>query len=82
MAVRRRDIDRQRDAVFLDSDLDFDATDLLAAINAALKTACNRGFVGAEIVHHDDISLPSRWHQKLLNRPVVKIPSHADLGRK
>jgi hypothetical protein len=29
MAVRRRDIDRQRDAVFLDSDLDFDATDFL-----------------------------------------------------
>src|SRR5207302_653887 len=39
MAVRRRDIDRQRNAVFLNRDLDLDATDLLAAINAALKTA-------------------------------------------
>src|SRR3954467_3419398 len=39
MAVRRRDIDHQRDAVFLNGNLDFDATDLLAAINAALETA-------------------------------------------
>lgn len=39
MAVRRRDIDRQRDALFLNGNLDLDATDLLAAINAALETA-------------------------------------------
>src|SRR3954454_9459103 len=39
MAVRRRDIDRQRNAVLLNGELDLDATDLLAAINAALKTA-------------------------------------------
>src|SRR3954451_8840883 len=39
MAVRRRDIDRQRNAVLLDGDLDLNATDLLAAINAVRKTA-------------------------------------------
>src|SRR3954468_926575 len=39
MAVRRRDIDRQRDAVLLHGELDLDAPDLLAAINAAFETA-------------------------------------------
>src|SRR5208283_1812235 len=39
MPVRRRDIDRQRDAVFVDGNMDFDAADLLAAVDAALKTA-------------------------------------------
>jgi hypothetical protein len=39
MAVRRRDINRQRDALFLNRHLDLDAADLLAAIDAALKTA-------------------------------------------
>src|SRR3954468_4087054 len=32
MAVRRRDVDRQRGAVFLDGHLDLDATDLLATV--------------------------------------------------
>src|SRR3954470_20656005 len=51
MAVRRCDIDRQRDAVFLHGDLDFDATDLLATINAALKAAW-RGAAGATVDDH------------------------------
>ena len=42
MAVRRRDIDRQRDAVFVDGNVDFDAADLLAAVDAALKAARRR----------------------------------------
>src|SRR4051794_14410558 len=40
--VRRCDIDRQRDAVFVDRHLDLDAADLLAAVNAARKTARRR----------------------------------------
>jgi hypothetical protein len=39
MPVRRRDIDRQRDVVFVDSDVDFDAVDLLAAVDTAVKAA-------------------------------------------
>src|SRR3954471_25084313 len=42
MVVRRRDIDRQRDAVFVDGDLDLDAADLLAAVDAARKAAWRR----------------------------------------
>src|SRR3954453_23682306 len=42
MPVRRRDIDRQRDAVFVDGDLDLDAADLLAAVDAARKAAWRR----------------------------------------
>src|SRR5208283_2215619 len=51
MAVRRRDIDRQRDAVFLNGHLDLDAADLLAAIDAALKTARRRA-TGATVDDH------------------------------
>src|SRR5689334_12406276 len=39
MAVHRRNINRQRDAVFVNRDMDLDAADLLAAIDAALKAA-------------------------------------------
>jgi len=48
MTVRRGDIDRQRDAVFLNGDLDLDAADLLAAIDAAVKTA-RRPATGATV---------------------------------
>jgi hypothetical protein len=40
--VRRRDIDRQRDAVFVNGDLDLDASDLLPAIDAAVKATRRR----------------------------------------
>jgi hypothetical protein len=39
MSVRQCDIDRQRDTVFLNGHLDLDAANLLAAIDAAFKTA-------------------------------------------
>src|SRR3954463_7021474 len=51
MAVRRRDVDRQRDAVFLDGHLDLDAADLLATVNAARKTARRRA-AGAAVDDH------------------------------
>src|SRR3954468_19577428 len=51
MAVRRCDIDRQRDAVFLHGELDLDATDLLAAIDATLKAARRRA-TGSTVDHH------------------------------
>src|SRR3954454_5099650 len=51
MAVRRCDIDRQRDAVLLHGELDLDATDLLAAIDAARKAAWRRA-TGATVDHH------------------------------
>lgn len=41
-AVRRRNINRQRDAVFLDGNMDFDAPDLLAAIDATVKATRRR----------------------------------------
>ena len=37
MPVRRGDIDRQRDAVFVNCDMDFDAPDLLAAVDPTIK---------------------------------------------
>src|SRR4051812_44623410 len=51
MAVRRRDVDRQRDAVFLNGHLDLDATGLLAAIDAARKAAWRRA-TGATVGDH------------------------------
>jgi hypothetical protein len=39
MHVGWRNADRQRDAMFLDTEMDFDAVDLLAAIKAALEAA-------------------------------------------
>src|SRR3954447_5680726 len=51
MAVRRCDIDRQRDAVFLHGELDLDATDLLAAVDATLKAARRRA-TGSTVDHH------------------------------
>src|SRR3954454_22721493 len=51
MAVRRRDLDRQRDAVFVDRHMDLDAPDLLAAIDAALTAARCRA-TGATVDHH------------------------------
>jgi hypothetical protein len=39
MPVRRRDIDRKRDAVFVNGNMDLDAPDLLAATDAAVKAA-------------------------------------------
>ena len=37
MPVGRRDADRQREAVFIDREMDFDALDLLAAVEARVK---------------------------------------------
>jgi hypothetical protein len=37
--IGRRDVDRQRDTMFLDTEMDFNAVDLLAAIKAALEAA-------------------------------------------
>ena len=51
MPVRWRDIDRQRDAVFLNGHLDLDAADLLAAIDAARK-ATRRRATGATVDDH------------------------------
>src|SRR3984885_13422821 len=51
MPIRRRDIDRQRDAVFLNGHLDLDAADLLAAIDAARKTTRRRA-TGATVDDH------------------------------
>src|SRR3954465_4763418 len=51
VAVRRRDIDRQRDAVFVDRHLDLDAADLLAAVNATRKAA-RRRTTGAAVDDH------------------------------
>src|SRR5215213_1589435 len=51
MAVRRRDVDRQRDAVLLNGHLDLDAADLLATVNAARKTAWRRA-AGAAVDDH------------------------------
>src|SRR3954447_15177024 len=39
MPVRRRDGDRQREAVFIDREMDFDALDPLAAIEAAAEAS-------------------------------------------
>ena len=39
MAVRRRNIDRQRDSVFVHRDMHFDAPDLLAAVDTTIKAA-------------------------------------------
>src|SRR3954469_25492338 len=47
MAVRRHDVDRQRDAVFLNGHLDLDAADLLATVNAARKAARRRAAAAA-----------------------------------
>src|SRR4051794_22352299 len=49
--VRRRDIDRQRDGVFVDGHLDLDAADLLAAVHAAGKAARRRA-TGAAVDDH------------------------------
>ena len=35
MDIRRRDVDRQREAVFIHGEMDLDALDLLAAVEAA-----------------------------------------------
>src|SRR3954447_17058707 len=51
MPVRRRDIDRQRDAVLVDRNMDLDAADLLAAIDAALEAARRRA-TGSTVDHH------------------------------
>src|SRR3954451_12006614 len=51
MAVRRHDVDRQRDAVFLNGHLDLDATDLLATVNATRKAARRRA-AGAAVDDH------------------------------
>src|SRR3954462_11758578 len=42
MPVGRRDVDRQREAVFIDCEMDLDVLDLLAAIEAA-REASRRG---------------------------------------
>jgi hypothetical protein len=36
--IGRRDVDRQRNTMFLDAEMDFDAVDLLAATTAAITT--------------------------------------------
>ena len=42
MPVCRRDGDRQRKAVFIDREMDFDALDLLAAVEAAREASRRR----------------------------------------
>src|SRR4051812_45641324 len=42
MPVRRRDMDRQREAVLIHREMDFDALDLLAAIEAAREASRGR----------------------------------------
>src|SRR5208337_317199 len=49
--VGRRNIDRQRDAVFVDGDMDFDAPDLLAAVDATVKAARRRA-TGSTVDDH------------------------------
>jgi hypothetical protein len=39
MPIRRRDIDRQGDTVFVDRNMDFDALDLLSAVYTVVKAA-------------------------------------------
>src|SRR5918994_1635451 len=51
MRVGRRDIDCQRDTVLFDRDLDLDAADLLAAVDAAREAARCRA-AGAAVDHH------------------------------
>src|SRR5208282_5559539 len=51
MPVRRRDINRQRDAVFVDGNMDFDAPDLLATVDPALKAARRRA-TGSTVDDH------------------------------
>src|SRR3954470_7618689 len=48
MPVGRRDIDRQREAVLVHGEMDFDALDLLAAIEAA-REASRRRLTGATV---------------------------------
>ena len=42
MDIRRRDVDRQREAVFIDGEMDLDALDLLATIEAAREATRRR----------------------------------------
>src|SRR5271157_2833953 len=51
MPVRRRDIDRQRDTVFVHGDIDFDAPVLLSAVDTAIKAARRRA-TGSAIDDH------------------------------
>jgi hypothetical protein len=39
MLVCRRDVDRQREAIFIDREMDLDALDLLAAVEAAREAS-------------------------------------------
>ncbi len=48
MDVRRRDGDRQREAIFIDGEMDFDALDLLAAVEAA-REASRRRLTGSAV---------------------------------
>src|SRR4051794_12736624 len=42
MDIRRRDVDRQREAVFIDGEMDLNALDLLAAVEAAREATRRR----------------------------------------
>src|SRR5687768_5562680 len=48
MDIRRRDVDRQREAVFIDGEVDLNALDLLAAVEAA-REATRRRMTGPAI---------------------------------
>src|SRR3954467_10645764 len=68
MDVRRRDGDRQREAVLVHSEMDFDALDLLAAVKAAAEASrCRKP--GAAVDHDGPgfrsvaASLPPRLDQ-------------------
>jgi hypothetical protein len=57
MPVRRRDIDRERDAILVDRNMDFDPTDLLSAVDTRTlvdrtqpeASQCNR--IGMELAY-------------------------------
>src|SRR5919112_1177432 len=51
MGIRRRDVDGQWDAVLLDTEMDLDAADLLAAIDAAREATRGRA-TGAAVDDH------------------------------
>jgi hypothetical protein len=50
VSVGRRDVDRQGDAILFDAEVDLDATDLLAAIEA-LREAARRRLAGSAVDH-------------------------------
>jgi hypothetical protein len=57
MDIRWRDVDRQREAVFIDCEMDLDALDLLTAIEAAAEAA--RRWVTGTAINDDGAGIGS-----------------------